>query len=184
MKKAQVYRRLKTLYAALRDMFVEEEPREKARRTMREATLALNRIIYQRLALENELESGNLDEESRRWCRENLRRLDESERVMTAHLASLREQYRTLMLQDLFYKTINDPGADCVQEAQAAIMELQAAVEAERTLRAMPRLLEDRGGSRALKVAEVPDQSPRELSAADPETIMADGTQSEGKHDP
>ena len=145
MKKTQIYRRLKTLFAAIRDTFIEEEPREKAQRTMREASEQLNRIIYQRLALEHEFKSGNLDPEARMWCQKNLAQLDESERMMTTRLASLREQYRTLMMQDLFYKTISDPSADSFERAQAAVMELQATVESERTLRSMPRLLADQG---------------------------------------
>ena len=137
MKKIQIYRRVKTLIAALRDMFLEEEPREKARRTMRESTESLNRIVYQRLALEHECQSGGLDEEARLWCQENLKRLAESEHAMSEHLTVLRQQYRTLMLKDLFYKTLNDPTVDCYQQAQAALLELQATVEAERTLRSM-----------------------------------------------
>ncbi len=146
MKKVQIYRRLKSLFEVIRDAFIEEEPREKARRTMREAAEELNRVIYQRLALEHESQAGNLDQESRMWCRENLKRLQESEHVMSARLTSLREQYRKLMMQDLFYKALSDPGADSFEQAHSAIMELQSAVESERTLRSIPRFLEDKSG--------------------------------------
>ena len=147
MKKVQIYRRLKSLYEVIRDAFIEEEPREKARRAMQESSEELNRVIYQRLALEHESQSGNLDQESRMWCRENLKRLEESEQVMSGRLAALREQYRKLMMQDLFYKTLSDPGADSFEQAQSAIMELQSAVESERTLRSIPRFLEDKSGA-------------------------------------
>ena len=147
MKKVQIYRRLKSLFEVVRDAFIEEEPREKARRTMREASEELNRVIYQRLALEHESQSGNLDRESRLWCRENLKRLKESEQMMSARLASLREQYRKLMMQDLFYKALSDPGADSFEQAQSAIMELQSSVESERTIRSIPRFLEDKSGA-------------------------------------
>ena len=146
MKKVQIYRRLKSLFEVIRDAFIEEEPREKARRAMQESSEELNRVIYQRLALEHESQSGNLDQESRMWCRENLKRLEESEQVMSGRLAALREQYRKLMMQDLFYKTLSDPGADSFEQAQSAIMELQSAVESERTLRSIPRFLEDKSG--------------------------------------
>jgi hypothetical protein len=149
MKKSQVYRRIKTMFAALRDLFVEEDSREKARRTMREAAESLNRVIYQRIALEHECHSGSLDHESRMWCEENLMRLNEAERAMSERLSGLREQYRTLMLQDLFYKTVNDPTADCFEQAQTAILELQASVEGERVLRSIPRLVDGGNSPRA-----------------------------------
>lgn len=167
MKKAQIYRRVKTLFASLRDMFLEEEPRDKARRTMRGATEALNRIVYQRFALEHEYQSDDLDEEARMWCQENLKRLSESERAMSEHLTGLRQQYRTLMLQDLFYKTLNDPTADCYQQAQAAILELQAAVEAERTLRSMPQSLQHHGIARRLPPMEAAEADRAQVCASD-----------------
>lgn len=174
MKKAQIYRRVKTMFAALRDLFVEEEPREKARRTMREAAESLNRIIYQRFALEHEYHSGNLNEEARMWCEENLKRLNESERAMSEHLTGLREQYRTLMLQDLFYKTINDPTADCFEQAQTAILELQAAVEGERTLRLIPRLLDGRNLPPLPRPTDAVKETFETEAREDPDEIIVD----------
>ena len=152
MKKVQIYRRIKSMFAMVRDAFIEEEPREKARRAMREASEELNRVIYQRLALEHESQSECMDEESLMWCRENLKRLEESEQVMSARLASLREQYRKLMMQDLFYKALSEPGADSFEQAQSAIMELQSAVESERTLRSIPRFLGDNSKAKMPKL--------------------------------
>jgi len=142
MKKSQLWRRIKTLGAAVRDYFVEEEPREKARRMMKEAADALHRVVYQRIALEHEAESGKMDAESQRWCDENLKQLYKAEGMMAQQLTALREQYRLLMLRDLFYKTINDPDKDLFEECRTALLELQASVEAERTLRNLPKLLE------------------------------------------
>ncbi|MCC7481761.1 MAG: hypothetical protein IT541_09595 [Hyphomicrobiales bacterium] len=142
MKKAQFYRRFKSLFRSVKDYFVEEEPRDKARRTMKEATEALNKTIYQRMALEHEYRSGSLDAEARQWCEQNIGCLREAERAMTENLCVLREQYRKLALQDLFYKTLSDPSAGCFQEAHTALMELKAAVEAEQTLQSLPMLLD------------------------------------------
>ncbi len=142
MKKAQFYRRFKSLLRSVKDYFVEEEPRDKARRTMKEATEAMNKTIYQRMALEHEYRSGSLDAEARQWCEQNIGRLREAERAMSENLGVLREQYRKLALQDLFYKTLSDPSADCFQEAHTALMELKATVEAEQTLQSLPKLLE------------------------------------------
>ncbi len=164
MKKQQIYRRLRTFYEMVRDAFLEEEPRDRARRTMREASEELNRVIYQRLALEHEYQSGHLDEESRMWCRENLKRLQEAEQVMSTRLAALREQYRKLMMQDLFYKALSDPAADCFEQAHAAIMELQSSVESQRTLRSLPRFLEDKRDA-----AEEDDEIVIELSPTEKE---------------
>jgi len=147
MKKAQFYRRVKSLFGSVRDYFVEEEPREKARRTMREATQALNKTIYQRMALEHELNSGSLDTEARQWCEQNINHLREAEQAMSENLGVLREQSRKLALQDLFYKTLSDPSSDCFHDAHAAMMELKAAVEAEQTLQSLPRLLESSSSS-------------------------------------
>jgi hypothetical protein len=141
MKKAQVYRRLGSFWRMIRDFFVEEEPREKARRTMRDATRSLNRVIYQRMVLEHELKLGTLDGDTRHWCEKNLELLRQSEEQMAGRLTQMREEYRTLMMQDLYYAALNDPGGEAFEEAQQAIMELQASVESERTIRAMPRHL-------------------------------------------
>jgi len=154
MKKAQFYRRVKSLFGSVRDYFIEEEPREKARRTMREATQALNKTIYQRMALEHELNSGSLDSEAHQWCEQNIDRLREAEQSMSENLSVLREQYRKLALQDLFYKTLSDPSSDCFHDAHSALMELKAAVEAEQTLQSLPRLLEAQPASRPQLTAE------------------------------
>lgn len=141
MKKAQLFRRMRSLMRSAKDYFIEESPREKARRTMKDATEALNKTIYQRMALEHEYNSGTMDAEARQWCEQNIRRLQEAEMAMSQNLGVLRDQYRKLALQDLFYKTMSDPSSDCFQEAHTAIMELKAAVEAEQTLQSLPRLL-------------------------------------------
>ena len=141
MKKAHVYRRLGSLWRMVCDFFVEEEPRDKARRTVRDATRSLNRIIYQRMVLEHEMKNRALDDDTRHWCEKNLALLGESEEALSSRLSALREEYRTLLLQDLYYVALNDPGGEALEEAQQAIMELQASVESERSLRAMPRSL-------------------------------------------
>lgn len=142
MKRAQFYRRIRTLWNAIRDYFIEEEPHEKARRLMKDAAGSLQKIIYQRVALEYEVTTGKLDHESQKWCDENLQQLMRAESVMSEQLGALREQYRKLMLKDLFYKSIGNPSSDVLEAAQMSILELEAAVEAERRLRALPQLLD------------------------------------------
>jgi hypothetical protein len=124
---------------AIHGYFVAEDPHDKARRVMADATDALNRTIYQRMVLEHEYTHANLDEQARSWCQQNLTKLRDSERMMAEQLFDLRGQHRTLALQDLFYKTLDDPGADYVDQTHAAVMQLRAVVEAERVLQIMPR---------------------------------------------
>ena len=141
MKKAYFHRRIRTLWHSVREYFLEEEPHDKARRTMQEATKVLNRTIYQRMALEYEYQHGQMDEEARMWCRQSLKQLREAERSMCDHLATLRDKIRTLTLQNLFYKSLRQPDEDCFEAALDALMELQAAVRAEQTLESIPRLV-------------------------------------------
>lgn len=162
MKKAQIYRRIQTLAASVKDYFIEEDPREKARRHMKNASAALNRTIYQRMALEHELNSGRLDDEARSWCHENLKRLEQSEIAMSQNIAQLRDQYRKLALQDLFYKTLSDPNADTFEEAHQALLELKASVEAEQTLH--PRKLSlVAPGNVPENISEVSESMPLEI---------------------
>src|SRR5262245_7932819 len=123
MKKNQVYRRIGSFWKMVRDFFVEEEPRDKARRTIREASRSLNRVIYQRMVLEQEIKNGSADPDTRGWCEKNLDLLRKSEEEMAGRLADLRDEYRTLMLQDLYYAALNDPGGEVFEEAEGAIME-------------------------------------------------------------
>jgi len=141
MKKRDIYRRFKSIFKVVREYFVEEEPREKAHRTLKEATVRLNRTVYQRIALEYELQHRNLDDETRAWSETTLRALRDTERQQSQQLAVLREEYRKLALQDLLYRALNEPDGDTFQQAHEALMELSATVETERSVQSLPKLL-------------------------------------------
>jgi hypothetical protein len=141
MKKRDIHRRLVSLFKAAKEYFLEEEPREKAQRTLKEASLKLNKTVYQRLALEYELEHKNLDGETRAWTETTLEALRQAEQQQSHQLAILREEYRKLAVQDLLYRAMNEPDGDTFQEAHDALIELSATVEAERNIQSLPKLL-------------------------------------------
>jgi hypothetical protein len=141
MKKRDIRRRLGTLFQAVKEYFVEEEPRDKARRTLKDATSILSKTIYQRLALEYELKYRNLTGENRAWCEKTLETLRQAEEQQTEQIVQFREEYRKLALQDLLYAALNEPNGNTFQEAHEALAELSAAVEAEKTLQKIPKLL-------------------------------------------
>lgn len=141
MKKRDIRRRLSSLAQAVKEYFIEEEPRDKARRTLKEATVILNKTTYQRLALEHELKYQTLTEEHRAWCEQTLQTLRQAEEQQAQQIVQFRDEYRKLALQDLLYAALNEPNGDTFQQAHEALAELSAAVEAERTLQTIPKLL-------------------------------------------
>lgn len=164
MKKRDIRRRMVSLFHAAKDYFLEEEPREKAQRTLKEASLRLNKTIYQRMALEYELEHKSLDEETRSWTESTLDALRHTEQHQSQQLAVLREEHRKLAVQDLLYRAMNDPGGDTFQKAHDALIELSATVEAERNIQSLPRLLHLQDKKQALDIldAEEPNQTETE----------------------
>ncbi len=141
MKKRDIRRRLKTLFTSIKEYFLEEEPREKASRTLKEAGIHLNRTVYQRIALEYELQYRNLDQETKAWLGTTLEALRQTEQQQTQLLVVLREEFRKLTLQDLLYRALNEPDSDTFQQAHEALLELSASVETEKSIQSIPKLL-------------------------------------------
>ena len=141
MKKRDIRRRLKTLFTSIKEYFLEEEPRERASRTLKKAGIHLNRTVYQRIALEYELQYRNLDKETKAWLETTLQALRQTEQQQTQQLAVLREEYRKLTLQDLLYRALNEPDSDTFQQAHEALLELSAIVETEKSIQSISRLL-------------------------------------------
>jgi hypothetical protein len=166
MKKRDIRRRLLSLFKAAKEYFLEEEPREKAQRTIKEACLRLNKTVYQRMALEYELNNKDLDEETRAWTESTLETLRHTEQQQSHQLGILREEHRKLAVQDLLYRAMNDPDGDTFQEAHDALIELSATVEAERNIQSLPRLINLNQHRRSLDILES-DQSKESLSQDD-----------------
>ncbi|RKY13903.1 MAG: hypothetical protein DRP52_01495 [Planctomycetota bacterium] len=141
MKKRDIRRRFKSLLKTAKDYFLEEEPREKAQRTLKEAGIKLNKTVYQRIAMEYELQHRCDDEETRAWCETTLEALRQTEQLQSRQLAVLREEYRKLAVQDLLYRALNEPDGDTFQQAHEALMELSATVETEKSVNSIPKLL-------------------------------------------
>lgn len=142
MKKRDVKRRFMGLWNAAKEYFMEEEPREKARRTLKEASSTLNRTVYQRIALEYELEHSHPDPQTRQWMETTLDALKQTEAQHSSQLAMLRNEYRKLAVQDVLYRALDEPNGDTFQHAHEALMELSASVETQKSIQSLPRLLE------------------------------------------
>lgn len=167
MKKRDIRRRLVSLFQAAKDYFIEEEPREKAQRTLKEASLRLNKTIYQRMALEYELEHKSLDEETRSWTESTLDTLRHTEQHQSQQLGVLREEHRKLAVQDLLYRAMNDPDGDTFQKAHDALIELSATVETERNIQSLPRLLDLHNKKPALDILDAEEPNPPETDDHD-----------------
>jgi hypothetical protein len=141
MKKRDIKLRLVSLFRSMKEYFIEEEPREKAQRTLKEASIRLNKTVYQRLSLEYELEHKDLDDEARAWTQRTLDTLRQTEQQYSSQLAMLRDEYRKLAVQDLLYRAMNEPDGDAFEKAHDALIELSATVEAERNIQTLPKLL-------------------------------------------
>ena len=142
MKKRDIGRRLRTMLSSVREYFLEEEPRDKAKRTLKDAGICLNKTVYRRIALEYELQHRSLDDETRAWTETTLEAVRHVELQQSQQLAVLREEYRKLALQDLLYHALNEPDGDTFQQAHEALMELSATVETEKSVQSISRLLE------------------------------------------
>jgi len=141
MKKRDIRIRFKSLLKAAKDYFLEEEPREKAQRTLKDAGIKLNKTVYQRIAMEYELQHRCPDDETRSWCETTLEALRQTEQQQSQQLAILREEYRKLAVQDMLYRALNEPDGDTFQQAHEALMELSATVETEKSINSIPKLL-------------------------------------------